>query len=235
MSLKSPVKKTVLALAMIVPFALGACSSEEGTEDSAANSGAPTSSSSVPATTSAETSTSAPSSAAPSSAEESTGNDRAGAEAEALASGENPLENVPTVKPVESGQAASQEDVNAITGLVQGLYETTTMREFFRYMPEHSCQAVLNANDGELAKMDYNQVPDVPMDSLKSTMQAAGEDTSALEGFDWNSTGVDSINDVLVNGDDASATVNVNTNNGIDSTTMRFKREAGNWTFCGEY
>ena len=71
------------------------------------------------------------------------------------------------------------------------------------------------------------------MNQLKDMMAAAGQDTSQMDGFDWSKTGVESINDVVVNGDDASATVNVNTSQGMDSSTMRFKRENGNWTFCG--
>lgn len=230
MTLKSPVKKTVLSLAMIVPLALSACGSGDDAAEDSTGSSAAASSGKAGATSSSA----APSSEQASSSEQAP----AGADSEdaqALANGETPLGNVPVVKPVEGGQAASQADVDAINGLVRGLYETTTLRQFFQYMPDHACQAVRNANNGELANMDYNQVPDVPMDSLKSGMAAEGQDTSGLEGFDWNATGVDSVNDVLVNGDDASATINVNTNNGVDSSTMRFKREGGNWTFCGEY
>ena len=107
------------------------------------------------------------------------------------------------------------------------------MRSFVKYLPEHTCSAIRNDPNSGLDQVDYNQVPDVPMNQLKDMMAAAGQDTSQMEGFDWSKTGVESINDVVVNGDDASATVNVNTSQGMDSSTMRFKRENGNWTFCG--
>ena len=145
--------------------------------------------------------------------------------------GVDPFQSMPKVEPVQ-GQAASQEDIDGINGLVRGMYEQQTMRSFVKYLPDHTCEAVRNDPNSGLNELDYNQVPDVPMNQLKDMMAAAGADTSQMEGFDWNQTGVESINDVVVDGDTASATVNVNTSKGLDSSTMRFKRENGNWTFC---
>ena len=46
------------------------------------------------------------------------------------------------------------------------------------------------------------------------------------------STKLQSVNDVVVNGDDASATVSVSNSEGTETSTVRFRRENGNWTFC---
>lgn len=145
--------------------------------------------------------------------------------------GVDPFQSMPKVEPIQ-GQAASQEDIDGINGLVRGMYDQQTMRSFVKYLPDHTCEAVRNDPNSGLSELDYNQIPDVPMNQLKDMMAAAGQDTSQMDGFDWSKTGVESINDVVVNGDDASATVNVNTSQGTDSSTMRFKRENGNWTFC---
>lgn len=145
--------------------------------------------------------------------------------------GVDPFQSMPKVEPIQ-GQEASQEDIDGINGLVRGMYDQQTMRSFVKYLPDHTCEAVRNDPNSGLSELDYNQIPDVPMNQLKDMMAASGADTSQMEGFDWTQTGVESINDVVVDGDSASATVNVNTSKGLDSSTMRFKRENGNWTFC---
>lgn len=251
MSFLTPAKKSLVAVAMVLPMTLVACGNDEQANN--AQGGDKTT-----ATKTTQASKDADKSAAPSKekksedkdankdkkdgkdAEKKGGADKdsnAAAAEETLANpfegGANPLENAAPVAPVE-GAPAEQGDVDGINQLVRGLYETKTMRQFFKYMPDHTCSAVLNAQGSEVANMDYNQIPDVPMNELKNMLAASGQDTSQLDGFDWNAIGVESINDVVVNGDDASATVNVNTNEGLDSSTMRFRRENGNWTFCGE-
>ncbi|MCG7230227.1 hypothetical protein [Corynebacterium minutissimum] len=145
--------------------------------------------------------------------------------------GVDPFQSMPKVEPIQ-GQQASQEDIDGINGLVRGMYDQQTMRSFVKYLPDHTCEAVRNDPNSGLSELDYNQIPDVPMNQLKDMVAASGADTSQMEGFDWGQTGVESINDVVVDGDSASATVNVNTSKGLDSSTMRFKRENGNWTFC---
>lgn len=248
MSFLTPAKKSLVAVAMVLPMALVAC----GSDDKANNAQSGNKETSAASSTKSKASEGADKSAAPSkdakasdekgaNKEKKDGDSNKDADAaaapETLANpfegGANPLENAAPVAPVQ-GEPASQADVDGINQLVRGLYETTTMRQFFKYMPDHTCSAVLNAQGSEVANMDYNQIPDVPMNELKNMLAASGQDTSQLNGFDWNAIGVESINDVVVNGDDASATVNVNTNEGLDSSTMRFRRENGNWTFCGE-
>lgn len=245
MSFLTPAKKSLIAVALVAPLSLAACGSEDenagDTTSSAAKTTTTTKSKEKTSEKKTEEKTSEEKkegeknkdgeSAAPKpEGENPEGGDQA--VANPFEEGADPFQNMPKVEPVQ-GEAASQEDIDGINTLVRGMYEQQTMRSFVKYLPEHTCAAVRNDPNSGLDQVDYNQVPDVPMNQLKDMMAAAGQDTSQMEGFDWSKTGVESINDVVVNGDDASATVNVNTSQGMDSSTMRFKRENGNWTFCG--
>ena len=245
MSFLTPAKKSLIAVALVAPLSLAACGSDDENAGDTASSAAKTTT-----TTKSKEKTSEKKTEEKTSEEKKEGEENKDGESAApKPEGENPeggnqavanpfeevadpFQNMPKVEPVQ-GEAASQEDIDGINTLVRGMYEQQTMRSFVKYLPEHTCAAVRNDPNSGLDQVDYNQVPDVPMNQLKDMMAAAGQDTSQMEGFDWSKTGVESINDVVVNGDDASATVNVNTSQGMDSSTMRFKRENGNWTFCG--
>lgn len=249
LSFLTPAKKSLVAVALVAPLALTACNSDGEDTVSDASSAVKTMT-----TTKASDETSAPSKSEDKkeedkdkSEENKDGEDKEPkqegeqpqAEGEAPESVTNPFENggdpfkdMPKAEPVQ-GEAASQEDVDGINNLVRGLYDTTTMRQFIKYLPDHACAEVRNNPESGLNNIDYNQVPDIPINQLRDMVAASGQGDAGMEGFNWDQTGVESINDVVVNGDDASATVNVNTNKGVDSSTMRFKRENGNWTFCG--
>lgn len=242
MSFLTPAKKSLIAVAIVAPLSLAACGSDDENAGDTGSSAAKTTT-----TTKSQEKTSEKETEEKTSEEKKEGDDKKDDAAEpegenseganrTLANpfeeGADPFQNMPKVEPVQ-GEAASQEDIDGINGLVRGMYEQQTMRAFVKYLPEHTCSAIRNDPNSGLDQVDYNQVPDVPMNRLKDMMAAAGQDTSQMDGFDWSKTGVESINDVVVNGDDASATVNVNTSQGMDSSTMRFKRENGNWTFCG--
>lgn len=249
LSFLTPAKKSLVAVALVAPLALTACNSDGEDTVSDASSAVKTMT-----TTKASDETSAPSKSEDKkeedkdkSEENKDGEDKEPkqegeqpqAEGEAPESVTNPFENggdpfkdMPKAEPVQ-GEAASQEDVDGINNLVRGLYDTTTMRQFIKYLPDHACAEVRNNPESGLNNIDYNQVPDIPINQLRDMVAASGQGDAGMENFNWDQTGVESINDVVVNGDDASATVNVNTNKGVDSSTMRFKRENGNWTFCG--
>lgn len=249
LSFLTPAKKSLVAVALVAPLALTACNSDGEDTVSDASSAVKTMT-----TTKASDKSSAPSKSEDKkdedkdkSEENKDGEDKEPkqegeqpqAEGEAPESVTNPFENggdpfkdMPKAEPVQ-GEAASQEDVDGINNLVRGLYDTTTMRQFIKYLPDHACAEVRNNPESGLNNIDYNQVPDIPINQLRDMVAASGQGDAGMEGFNWDQTGVESINDVVVNGDDASATVNVNTNKGVDSSTMRFKRENGNWTFCG--
>ena len=240
MSFLTPAKKSLIAVALVAPLSLAACGSDDENAGDTASSAAKTTT-----TTKSKEKTSEKKTEEKKEGEENKDGESAApkpegenpeggeqAVANPFEEGADPFQNMPKVEPVQ-GEAASQEDIDGINTLVRGMYEQQTMRSFVKYLPEHTCAAVRNDPNSGLDQVDYNQVPDVPMNQLKDMMAAAGQDTSQMEGFDWSKTGVESINDVVVSGDDASATVNVNTSQGMDSSTMRFKRENGNWTFCG--
>lgn len=243
MSLFTPSKMSVAALALVVPLTLTACGSDE--EDS------------TEAAPSTETATKeAPSSKAKdedkdkdaekssevkdkdkdkdkdaeksaqgkerSAANQDGGNgggDQAAA-AESLVDpfeGGDPLQGQADIAPVESGQAADGAVSGEINGLVRGLYDQQDMRSFMRYMPDHTCQRVLDAQP-ELRNADYSQIPQVSMDEASNGQ--------------WKNTFVQDIRDIQVKDNTASATVEVATPQGPDTTTMRFANEGGNWTFC---
>ncbi|MBE7364064.1 hypothetical protein INS43_02515 [Corynebacterium aurimucosum] len=245
MSFLTPAKKSLIAVALVAPLSLAACGSEDENAGDTASSAAKTTTTTKSKEKTSEKQTEEKTSEEKKEGEENKDGKSAApkpegenpeggdqAVANPFEEGADPFQNMPKVEPVQ-GEAASQEDIDGINTLVRGMYEQQTMRSFVKYLPEHTCAAVRNDPNSGLDQVDYNQVPDVPMNELKDMMAAAGQDTSQMEGFDWSKTGVESINDVVVNGDDASATVNVNTSQGMDSSTMRFKRENGNWTFCG--
>ena len=120
------------------------------------------------------------------------------------------------VAPVEGGQAADPQVQGEITQLVSGFYETDNLRDMFRYVPDRTCQQVLNESP-ELKAPEYDSVPEIKLKDLPNSQ--------------WNQSGVESVQDVKVKGDIASAVVTVNTPEGQDKSTMRFKNEGG-WKFC---
>ncbi|WP_290222371.1 hypothetical protein [Corynebacterium confusum] len=131
--------------------------------------------------------------------------------------GGDPLQGQADIAPVEGGQAADGAVSDEINGLVRGLYDQQDMRSFMRYMPDHTCQRVLDAQP-ELRNADYSQIPQVSMDEASNGQ--------------WKNTFVQDIRDIQVKDNTASATVEVATPQGPDTTTMRFANEGGNWTFC---
>ena len=233
LSLNTPVKKSIIAMAMVLPLSLAAC----GNDDEEAENNQTTSSSAESSSSSA-TSSSKESSSSKSAEEDENddeGNDQepepqgdeaaagagagGAAGAGAMAQAQNPLgEGAQPQPPVEGGHAASPEDAAAIDGLVNGIYDSTNFRQFVTYIPDNTCQKVLQEQGSELNAADFNQIPEIPM--------------AEVAGPEWNTVGVQSIDDLQVNGDQASAVVNVETGEGIDSSMMRFQRENGKWTFC---
>ena len=120
------------------------------------------------------------------------------------------------LQPVEGGQAADEATSGQISALVNGWYEVPDMRAYMRYIPDNTCSQVL-AENPDVNNVDYNMFPQIPMAQVSTN---------------WNAAGVQSIDDLTVNGNDASATVTVNTGEGVDTSVMRFKNEGGSWLFC---
>ena len=228
MSFPRPMKLSAAALALGTPFALVACGSDESEETAAPSTSAVTST--VEATSSKETSSvetttskaketseeAEPTTQTPAETQEpesGQGTDPAAGAADAAAG--NPLA-AEELQPVQGGQPADEATRGAISKLVNGWYEVGDMRSYMRYIPEHTCTQVLEQNP-DVHNVDYSVFPQIPMNQVSDN---------------WNAAGVQSIDDLAVNGDTASATVTVNTGEGVDTSVMRFKNESGNWLFC---
>ncbi|OAH25007.1 hypothetical protein AYJ05_07200 [Corynebacterium stationis] len=226
-------KLSAAALALVTPFALVACGSDESEETAAPSTSAVTST--VEATSSKETSSvetttskaketseeaepTTPTTQTPAETQEpesGQGTDPAAAAGAADAAAGNPLA-AEELQPVQGGQPADEATRGAISKLVNGWYEVGDMRSYMRYIPEHTCTQVLEQNP-DVHNVDYSVFPQIPMNQVSDN---------------WNAAGVQSIDDLAVNGDTASATVTVNTGEGVDTSVMRFKNESGNWLFC---
>ena len=228
MSFPRPMKLSAAALALVAPLALVACGSGESDEAAAPSTSAVTSTTEATPekeTSSAETTTSK--AAETSEAEEADaqaqketqepnaqGEDPAAVGPADAAAG-NPLEGE-ELQPVQNGQPADEATRGEISGLVNGWYEVGDMRAYMRYIPDNTCSQVL-AENPDVGNVDYSVFPQVPMDQVSDN---------------WGAAGVQSIDDLAVSGDTASATVTVNTGEGVDSSVMRFKNEGGKWLFC---
>lgn len=123
-----------------------------------------------------------------------------------------------THQPVEGGQPASPEDAKSIEGVVRGITAETTLRSYMGYIPQHTCKKVLDENGGEKS-LDLGQIPDVPLDSYPDFKKAKPT--------------IDSVTDIKVSGDTASAQVTASTESeGQTIATQRFAKENGKWVFC---
>ena len=123
-----------------------------------------------------------------------------------------------THQPVEGGQPASPEDAKSIEGVVRGITAETTLRSYMGYIPQHTCKKVLDENGGEKS-LDLGQIADVPLDSYPDFKKAMPT--------------IDSVTDIKVSGETASAQVTASTEaEGQTVATQRFAKENGKWVFC---
>ena len=123
-----------------------------------------------------------------------------------------------THQPVEGGQPASPEDAKSIEGVVRGITAETTLRSYMGYIPQHTCKKVLDEHGGEKS-LDLGQIPDVPLDSYPDFKKAKPT--------------IDSVTDIKVAGETASAQVTASTEaDGQTVATQRFAKENGKWVFC---
>ena len=123
-----------------------------------------------------------------------------------------------THQPVEGGQPSSPEDAKSIEGVVRGITAETTLRSYMGYIPQHTCKKVLDENGGEKS-LDLGQIPDVPLDSYPDFKKAKPT--------------IDSVTDIKVAGETASAQVTASTEaDGQTVATQRFAKENGKWVFC---
>ena len=219
MSIRLSSKKAAVAALMVTPLLLTACGSDSSDTEAASSSAATTTnSSSSSATTSAEaaetTSSESESESESESSEATTINEEQQAQLDVLSQelSENPI-TFAEAAPVENGQTASPEDTAAIEALVRGYTDTNTLRSSLAYTINNTCTRVLEASGADATQLDLNTIPDIPL---------GGEGTGT----------VDSITDVVVNGQEASAWVVATAGGTTDSATQRFFNEGGQWKFC---
>lgn len=216
-------RKAAVAVVSASVLALAACGSEEEgnstaeTVTSSASSSSTAPSSSVTSTSSTTVETEEPT-VAPAPVEEPMHEQpEAGAqdaESDVAAQAEQlPMETF-VQTPIEGGQAASPEDAEAITALINGINDETTLRGFMGYIPNHACsRAMANAQD-----LDINQIPDINLADFPEFQNAKAS--------------IDSVDNIVVNGDQASASVTTSHNGVSETGVQRFLREGDRWTFC---
>ncbi|ANE04361.1 hypothetical protein [Corynebacterium crudilactis] len=216
MSIRISSKKAAFVALMVTPLFLSACSSDSADSEAASTTSATTkSSTSSSASTSveaAETTVSTESESAVTT--EPTINNTEKAQLDALAQelAENPVTFAEAV-PVENGATATPEEAAAIEQLVRGYADTNTLRGSLAYTINNTCTRVLEASGANSAQLDLNTIPDIPL---------GGEGTGT----------VDSVTDVVVDGQAASAWVVATAGGTTDSATQRFLNEGGQWKFC---
>ncbi|OKX88841.1 hypothetical protein [Corynebacterium glutamicum] len=213
MSIRLSSKKAAFAALMVTPLLLTACSSESSDTEAASSSAATTTNSSSSSAATSEEAAETTSSESESS-EATTINEEQQAQLDVLSQelSENPI-TFAEAAPVENGQTASPEDTAAIEALVRGYTDTNTLRSSLAYTINNTCTRVLEASGADATQLDLNTIPDIPL---------GGEGTGT----------VDSITDVVVNGQEASAWVVATAGGTTDSATQRFFNEGGQWKFC---
>ena len=259
MSFLTPAKKSLLAVALVAPLALAACGSDDKDDSKKA---AATTASKSSGDKSADKSQDKDADKdknkdkdkdknkdgekkdAAANDEGQEGEDGAGEGPDEMANplydGEDPFAGAEDIKPIEGGQNANDADKQAIEQLVRGQHEIDNVKEYFNYMPQHACQAVRDEQSEEFSQYQQyvDSLPNQSFGEYANTMRQQGGGNGEIEKFASQlesipqSTKLQSVNDVVVNGDDASATVSVSNSEGTETSTVRFRRENGNWTFC---
>lgn len=213
MSIRISAKRAAIVAIMVAPLTLAAC----GSDDEGATASSTTTQNSTTksgTTTTSETTDEAPEESTGEATSEAPTDIPAEAPSAQAAAPNEPVITYQELAPVE-GTAANPEDVAAIESLIRGPLEATTLRSMLEYVPVNTCNRVIEAAGGAAA-MDFSTIPDMPLSQIPGA--SAGT--------------VDSISDITVQGDTASAWVVASADGQTDSGTQRFLREDGRWKFC---
>lgn len=130
-----------------------------------------------------------------------------------------PLPQVPApevLAPVE-GEPASPEDAQAIADLVQSVTWAPSLRAFMGNFLDNTCQRVIEEAGGQGA-VDLSQVPEIPLEQIPQYQETRST--------------IDAIEEITVNGNEASAWVTTTSQGQTQSGTMKFLREDGRWKMC---
>lgn len=212
MSFRISTKKLAIASALVTPLVLAACGNSDSDAEGANASSSSSTSSSTPSSTASSMSSEASTSESPTEdpVEESSVADAESAHAPA---GITPEVTFANLDPINTGQPASPEQAAAIDGLVRGQLNETTLRPFMAYIPNNTCSRVLEEQGA--GQMNFNDIPDLPLSAI-------GADSGTI----------DSITDIEVDGDTASALVTASASGTTDTGVQRFLLEDGRWKFC---
>ncbi|MCL0244984.1 hypothetical protein JIM95_002295 [Corynebacterium sp. CCM 8835] len=220
-------KKTIAAAALIAPLSMSVVSCSSNGDDAADATSTTSTSASTSTLTSTETSTSTTSSTTTTASGETLMSETTSAPApapvpdqEAAAAVAAAAANLPSPKPaspVQGGRPATPEEARAIEDLARRVAWAPTLRGYLGGILDNTCNSVLQANGGREA-YDLNQIPDVPMDMIPELQGRRAE--------------VQSVTDIMVEGNTASATVTANAGNEVETGTMRFLKEDGVWKLC---
>ena len=99
--------------------------------------------------------------------------------------------------------------------MVRSMVPTGTLRQFMATTVNNTCARLIEEGGGA---PDLNEVPDLPLESIPDYQKAKPT--------------VDSVEDVRVNGESASASVTHTSNGKTETGVMRFQRENGAWKMC---
>lgn len=223
MTLTITSKKTVAAACLVAPLALAAC----GSGDDASNVV-----SEMATVTNMVTEEQKPDEDKKAEEEKKSEEEKPKEEQNANPTGVvNPFENgtlpAAEVKPVDGGQPASQEDINAMTETMNRIYNPKDIVSWSRVIMDNSCKAVVDKTHQELAAQGTSlEQTENEMRQAVEAARLAGQPIPPVPSTQAN------LSDVRVNGDTASATVTVNTNGQTESGVQRFARENGQWKVC---
>lgn len=225
----SPLKKTLVASALIVPLVLGACSSDsEDTDATTTTSSSAAAEKQTDDTANADTENTGEAGkdaeAGAASGEAGSSGSSAAVAPEAIdpaAVAADPLSNsqltFAELAPVEDGTPAGEADRAEIESLISGMYEADSLHQFFGYLPSNTCNEVIQANGGAAA-FDLQGIPDLPMNSIP--------------GYAESNPHVESVSDIQIEGEVASASVTAFADGESTTEVQRFRHEDGTWKFC---
>lgn len=208
-------RKTFAAALCVLPFALTACGSDGDSGDSSASSSASSSTTTAgPSTQKSETDKTASSndpSKDPASpdADGAQGQPGQNDQAQGGANQGQP--------PVPMSGSAPQKDKEEITNLVLTLGQgSKNAAEFNNQLIDNSCKAYIDSKGGEeAARQSANAVQDA----------GSFNDIARVPKFT-------SVDDITVNGDQATAVVHAEQGGQSFSQKMNFTREDGRWKMC---
>lgn len=122
------------------------------------------------------------------------------------------------VAPLASGRPGTQAEIAAITTMLRRQEQQTTFRGFMQNYADSLCDELVEEQGGRAA-FDSSNVPDLPL--------------AAMPEYQATATKVTAVDNVVVEGERASADVTLVDGSGVKTTnTMVFRFERNDWKLC---